>query len=249
MKRGFLNVNGMRLAFVDYGGAGPHALLLHGLFGNAATWAGTAWWLTPYCHVVALDQRGHGWSDKPDNAYSREEYAADAQAAIEQLGLAPALVIGHSMGALNAWVLASRRPDLVRGLVVEDMSAQTYSETPGEDTQEWLAGWPLPFPTMEVMVHRADGWRPQFQPEHMVESARQIHLRDHWDELRGMRCPTLVVKGGNSDAPAAELKEMARLCGGGYVEVPGAGHVVHHERPAAWREAVEPFARELTSPA
>lgn len=44
-----------------------------GLFGRATTWEGTAAWLRPHFRVVGLDQRGHGLSDKPDGAYSRDD--------------------------------------------------------------------------------------------------------------------------------------------------------------------------------
>jgi Predicted hydrolases or acyltransferases (alpha/beta hydrolase superfamily) len=67
------NVGSVRLAWKDFGGEGPAVLLLHGLFGRATTWEGTAAWLRPHFRVVGLDQRGHGLSDKPDGAYSRDD--------------------------------------------------------------------------------------------------------------------------------------------------------------------------------
>jgi len=235
--------------------------MLHGLFGRATTWSDTARWLTPHFHVVGLDQRGHGWSDKPENAYSRAHYVNDAVLAIEQLGLGPTIVIGHSMGALNAWVVASQRPELVRGLVLEDMTAATYRPGGGDRVSEWLREWPLPFPSMaavrayfgqirpglaeyfmEVMAERPDGYWPLFQPAHMAQSAAQIDSCDHWGELDGIRCPALVVKGSESEYARAELQEMARrLPRGEYAEVAGAYHTVHYDQPARWRAVVEPF--------
>ncbi|MFJ8578464.1 alpha/beta fold hydrolase [Micromonospora sp. NPDC093277] len=81
-------------------------LLLHGLTGRAANWTETARWLTRHGHVIGYDARGHGHSDKPDGPYDRAAYVGDAAAVIEALDLAPALVIGHSMGGLTAWQLA-----------------------------------------------------------------------------------------------------------------------------------------------
>ena len=75
-------------------------LLLHGLMGRASHWAGTARWLSERHRAVALDQRGHGQSEKPpEGPFTREAYVDDAEAALVQLGLAPAVLIGHSMGA------------------------------------------------------------------------------------------------------------------------------------------------------
>lgn len=97
----------VRLAAWDYaadakddGSVRPGVLLLHGLMGRASHWAGTARRLAPHYRAIALDQRGHGRSDKPEGPYSRDAYLADAEAAVEQLGLAPVTLVGHSMGAL-----------------------------------------------------------------------------------------------------------------------------------------------------
>ena len=91
----------------------PGVLLLHGLMGRASHWASTARWLSERHRAIALDQRGHGRSDKPTGAaFTREAYVDDAEAALEQLGLTRAVHIGHAMGALTAWQLAAKRPDL-----------------------------------------------------------------------------------------------------------------------------------------
>ena len=125
IKRDFLITTDIKVAYIDYDGEGPGLLLLHGLMGRATTWNETATWLTPHFRVVALGQRGHGLSDKSDHASSREHYVADIATVIEALGIGPSIIIGHSMGELNAWTLAARRPDLVKALVLEDMTAQT----------------------------------------------------------------------------------------------------------------------------
>ncbi|MGW2853083.1 alpha/beta fold hydrolase, partial [Streptomyces sp. NPDC001215] len=88
----------------------PGVLLLHGLMGRASHWASTARRLSERYRAVALDQRGHGQSDKPpEGEYTREDYIDDAEAAVEQLGLAPVVLVGHAMGALTAWQLAAKR--------------------------------------------------------------------------------------------------------------------------------------------
>jgi pimeloyl-ACP methyl ester carboxylesterase len=267
VKRGYIQVPTVGLAYVEFGGEGPGLLLLHGLMGRATTWVETARWLTPHFRVVGLDQRGHGLSDKPDNAYTREDYVNDAIAIIEGLGLAPAVVIGHSMGALNTWVLADRRPDLVRRVVLEDMGADAANREKQAQWQEWFAGWPVPFSTMadvrsffgsqnpswadyfmEVVAEGPNGYRPLFSFEHMLQSVADWEDRSYWAELEAVQCPALVVKGAESELSRAEAQEMARrLPGGRYAEVAGAGHVVHYDQPAGWRAVVEPFVLECQS--
>jgi pimeloyl-ACP methyl ester carboxylesterase len=78
-----------RLEALDFGGEGPGILLLHGLAGTAREWEETAEWLCKANRVAALDQRGHGRSERRPGDISREAFIADAVAAIEELALAP----------------------------------------------------------------------------------------------------------------------------------------------------------------
>ncbi|WP_326692865.1 MULTISPECIES: alpha/beta hydrolase [unclassified Streptomyces] len=247
----------------------PGVLLLHGLMGRASHWAGTARWLSGRYRAIAIDQRGHGRSDKPgDGPFDRDSYVADAEAAIEELDLAPVALIGHAMGALTAWQLAAKRPDLVQALVVSDMRASALGEQSQREWEEWFKSWPVPFATLgdvrkwfgeddpllersrpsrgeffaEVMAERADGWRPVFSPRQMLR-ARETWVYDaHWDELAQVRCPTLVVRGIDGELGRAEAQEMVRVLPRGiYAEVPEAGHLVHYDQPEDWRRVVEPF--------
>ncbi|MFJ3232348.1 alpha/beta fold hydrolase [Streptomyces sp. NPDC086787] len=251
----------------------PGVLLLHGLMGRASHWAGTARWLAERHRAVALDQRGHGQSDKPPGAaFTREVYVEDAEAAVVQLGIAPAVVIGHAMGALTGWQLAAKRPDLVRALVICDMRASPLGAASQREWAEWFNAWPVPFATLadvrkwfgegdpwversnpargefyaEVMQESPDGWRPVFEPEQMLRS-RETWVHDaHWEELAQVRCPTLVVRGLDGELGRAEAQEMVRvLPRGEYAEVVDAGHLVHYDQPGGWRGVVQPFLDEV----
>ncbi|MGV9882409.1 alpha/beta fold hydrolase [Streptomyces sp. NPDC003006] len=250
-------------------GAPGGVLLLHGLMGRASHWAGTARWLSERHRAIALDQRGHGRSEKPsEGPYTREAYVDDAEAVLLQLGLAPAVLIGHSMGALTAWQLAARRPDLVRGLIICDMRASALGAASQREWENWFKSWPVPFATLadvrkwfgeddpwverpnpargefftEVMAEGPDGWRPVFDRAQMLKS-REPWVHDaHWEELIQVRCPTLVVRGLDGELGRAESQEMVRvLPRGEYAEVVDAGHLVHYDQPGAWRAAIEPF--------
>ncbi|MER8000654.1 MULTISPECIES: alpha/beta fold hydrolase [unclassified Streptomyces] len=244
-------------------------LLLHGLMGRASHWASTARWLAARHRAVALDQRGHGRSEKPpEGPYTREAYMADAEAAIEQLGLAPVTLIGHAMGALTAWQLAARRPDLVRALVICDMRASALGAASQREWEDWYRSWPVPFATLadvrkwfgeddpwverpspsrgeffaEVMTEGADGWRPVFSRRQMLITRETWVYEAHWEELAHVECPTLVVRGLDGELGRAEATEMVRvLPRGQYAEVTDAGHLVHYDQPEAWRAVIEPF--------
>lgn len=251
----------------------PAVLLLHGLMGRALHWSGTARWLGEQRRVIALDQRGHGQSDRPSSGpFTREAFVADAEAVVEQLGLAPVTVIGHSMGALTAWQLAARRPELVEAVVICDMRASALGEASQQEWEDWFRRWPLPFPTQdaarrwfgeddprverpdpargaffaEVMHQAPDGWRPLFSRRQMLR-ARETWVHDaHWEELAQVRCPTLVVRGLDGELGRAEAQEMVRvLPAGQYAEIPDAGHYLHYDQPTALRAALEPFLNAL----
>ncbi|MGW1180455.1 alpha/beta fold hydrolase [Streptomyces drozdowiczii] len=277
--------DGVRLAAWEFadpptGGAdGTRApvLLLHGLMGRASHWASTADWLAERHRPVGLDQRGHGDSEKPaDGPYTRDAYVADAEAVIEQLGLAPVTLVGHSMGALTAWQLAAKRPDLVRALVICDMRASALGAASQREWEDWFRSWPLPFASpdavrrwfgeddpwterpsasrgafyAEVMAERADGWRPVFSRRQMLESRATWVFDAHWEELAQVGCPTLVLRGLDGELGRAEAQEMVRvLPRGQYAEVADAGHLVHFDQPDGWRAAVEPFLQQLAEDA
>jgi pimeloyl-ACP methyl ester carboxylesterase len=252
-------------------------LLLHGLLGRASHWADTARWLSGRYRAVALDQRGHGQSDKPmvdegQEPYEREKFVADAEAAIEQLGLAPVALVGHAMGALTAWQLAAKRPDLVHALIIADMKASALGEQSQREWEEWVSSWPVPFATLadvrrwfgeedpwlerplpsrghffvEVMREREDGWWPVFSRRRMLHVRAGWSRDAHWDELAKVPCPTLVVRGLDGQLGRAEAQEMVRVLPRGiYAEVPEASHLMHLDEPAAWRRVVEPFLQAV----
>lgn len=216
----------------------PGVLLLHGLMGRASHWTSTARWLSERHRAVALDQRGHGRSEKPSQAsFTREAYVDDAEAALEQLGLAPVVLIGHAMGALTAWQLAARRPDLVGGVIICDMRASALGSASQREWSDWFKAWPVPFATLadvrkwfgeddpwverpnpargefyaEVMHECEDGWRPVFDPDQMLRSRETWVFDAHWEELAQVQCPALVVRGLDGELGRAEAQEMVRV--------------------------------------
>jgi len=115
--------DGLDIAFIDEG-EGEAILLIHGFASNIETnWRGTGW-IELLVHagwrVVALDNRGHGYSAKPyeARAYDTALMAGDAAALLDRLKIEKAVVMGYSMGARITATLALQRPDLVRALIL-----------------------------------------------------------------------------------------------------------------------------------
>ena len=129
-----LRTEELTLHYEDDGDPGaPPILVLHGITQSSATWA----WLVPHLahdhRVVRLDFRGHGRSERTPGAYAFPGYVADATAICEQVLQRPAVLVGHSLGGGTAAGLAQTRPDLVRGVVLEDPAiAARVDLTPDE---------------------------------------------------------------------------------------------------------------------
>lgn len=119
---------GLTLALDRHGDHGaPAVLLLHGLSGGRDAWTRVVDALAPGVaggrwQVLPVDLRGHGDSSRAGSMadYRATAYAEDIAGLIEVLGLAPAVVVGHSLGGLTAAALATAHPSLVRGVLLED---------------------------------------------------------------------------------------------------------------------------------
>ena len=111
---------GLRLHYLDWGGAGLPIVILHGLSSSAHIWDLMAPVLADKHRVIAVDQRSHGQSDRPEDGYDFRNTTADVAALIRELGLERPVVAGHSWGANVALQLAHDYPDLVRGIVLVD---------------------------------------------------------------------------------------------------------------------------------
>ena len=249
--------DGVSLACLDFGGDGPPVLILPGLGGHAGEWAETASWLTERARVLALDARGQGHSERLPDDISPEAHVADTAYVIEQLGIAPVILIGHSLGGQRAIMLAGEQPDLVRALVVVDSGPAQGDDETVDAVADYFDAWPKPFPTREAAIEHfggpsllaemwADGleerdgglW-PRWEAEVMNRTIREAFGRDYWEQWEAIRCPTLAVR---AEVPQSEFEEMAaRLSQMQIMGLDGAKHDLHLDRPDEWRRALTAF--------
>lgn len=145
--------DGRRLSALRYGTGDPVVTLLHGAGLNAHTWDTTV--LRLQQPVLAIDLAGHGDSDwREDADYSAASLAPDIALALQEWTTAPQVLVGQSLGGLTAAAVASAHPDLVRELIVVDI-------TPGIDTTAGPAvlrafyEGPTDFATRDELVDRA----------------------------------------------------------------------------------------------
>jgi pimeloyl-ACP methyl ester carboxylesterase len=165
-----VTLRGLRFHYREYGdGSAPPIVLLHGVASNAKIWITVAPRLAERFHVLALDQRGHGESDKPDSGYDFATVAADLGAFIDALKLKRSMVAGHSWGGNVALEYAAGHPDALAGLALVDGGFMEMSARPGmtwEQTEKMLAP--------PVLTH--------LTPTQLIEGAKQWELGTIWDE-------------------------------------------------------------------
>ncbi len=242
-------------------------LLLHGLAGHAEEWSDTSSWLAAEHHVFALDIRGHGRSERRPSDVSTAALVEDVVATTEHIGC-PVILGGQSLGGLISILVAAAEPDLVQALVVVEASPTAMDEqaamTLAAEVKEKLSSWPTPFRSREAAIRffggpsvaatawaagleeRDDGLWPRFDVDVLVTMLEKVVRHDHWSEWDRIRCPALVVRGETGSLSVEDARAMEeRLSQAQLVEIPGAGHDVHLDRPDEWRKGVSTFLRGL----
>jgi pimeloyl-ACP methyl ester carboxylesterase len=251
---------GVRLECRDFGGRGAAVLMLHGLAGHSGEWAGVAALLGADFRVIALDQRGHGRSERHPGDLSRHAFVADVAAVVARLSLAPVALVGQSMGGNTAFLAASRHPELVRSLVVIEASPDGPSPELPARIRRWLDSWPTPFAdearareffssqnlapdAWTAGLERRDGalW-PAFSNDVMVQCIAELAKCGYWAQWRRVRCPALLLRGQQGNFDADHYDELAHaLPDGRWATIPNAGHDVHLDASAELADQVRAF--------
>lgn len=154
----------LQLSVREWPGEGRPFLLVHGLASNAKTWDGVAQRLNAAGHrVVAVDQRGHGLSDKPDTGYGFADVTADLRALIDSLDMPRPILAGQSWGGNVVLHFAARYPDIASGLVLVDGGFIDLSGRTGatwEETSERMRPPNLLGTPRVQMIERFGGFHP-----------------------------------------------------------------------------------------
>jgi non-heme chloroperoxidase len=120
---------GVRLRYAEQGDAAGHpVILLHGYTDSSFSFSRVLSSLAETYHVFALDQRGHGDSERPASAYAMTDYVADVVAFMDALGLARATLVGHCMGSFIAQRVATVAPQRVAQLVLVSSATTACNE-------------------------------------------------------------------------------------------------------------------------
>ena len=155
--------------------AGRPILLLHGLASTCRIWDLVAPILARDFSVVAVDQRGHGESDKPGDGYDFATVSRDLHGFVQALGLERPVVVGHSWGGNVALEYGVAYPGAARGLCFIDGGTIEVSARPGmtlERARKEMAPPVFTGVTLDEMRERARAWRPELPHSPEIEEIR-----------------------------------------------------------------------------
>lgn len=257
MQRHRFRHDGLTLSYLDAGVDSQALIALPSHWMEGVTYAPLAAALAPAWRVVALDQRGHGYSDHAphEGGYTRHAYLGDLAGLLAHLGLGTAVLLGNSLGGVNAYQFAVRHAQRVRALIIEDIGAVV-----GDDTS-FALHWGGTFPSREALAERVgprflpyladafrqtpEGWRLAFDPRDTVASQGQLN-GDYWADWLASTCPALVIRGRDSRVTTPEMAEqMAMRRPNTRLVTLDGGHVVHLDNPTGFTAAVQAFLQEL----
>jgi long-chain acyl-CoA synthetase len=235
----FATVNGIRLHYLDYPGGEPAIVLMPGLTANCRCFEAVADALGSCFRLLALDLRGRGLSDQPEQGYTLADHAADLLGLLDQLGIASAVLGGHSFGGLLTVFMAAHHPERVARAIILDAgklhpevfeligpsvarlgqvypSWESYLQTARQQPvyRQW---WD---PALEAhfradLLTLPDGRvTPRTRPQTIAAASADVQAQQ-WEELLGaVACPALLVNApgpyGPPGAPAIQPEEAGR---------------------------------------
>jgi pimeloyl-ACP methyl ester carboxylesterase len=269
-------LRGTRLRYLA-GGEGEPLVLVHGLGGAAANWVALAPLLLPGRRLLVPELPGHGGSSPLPAAPSLNGYADRLGLLLEHEGIAPAAIVGHSLGGAIALRLAIRRPEAVSALVLAG-AAGISSATRSARYALTVTG--ILKPGRKIAPHRGRVARsallkrivfgrwgasdpPALPPEVVdgflagparhtdtVSAAKALVRDDVRADLDGVRCRCLVLWGArDNQLPVADAFDYARRLRAPLRVIGDCGHLLIGERPDACADAIHGFlAGEPTAP-
>jgi pimeloyl-ACP methyl ester carboxylesterase len=263
-------IDKLRFRYLDWGTAGQRPMLfLHGGALTAHTWDLCCLALRDEFHCIALDQRGHGDSDwAPDADYSIAAQREDVRGFVDELGLGRFVLVGMSMGAINALAFAVNYVERLSALVLIDAGPEVRRRGSSR-IRDFVNGGAKP-ESLDAIIERALAFNPRRDPK-VLRRSLMHNLRQQTDgtwvwkydrrrfqqmgeghaaERQGLAeglaevtCPTLVVRGAESDVFHAEDGERLaqRLPDGRFITIPRAGHTVQGDNPKDLAAALRDF--------
>ncbi len=247
-------------------GHGVPLLFIHGLGSSSRDWEAQVAAFSNDYQVITVDLRGHGRSDKPPGPYSIGLFADDVAGLLAGLKTGPAHVVGLSMGSAVAWHLALDHAEIVRTLILTNMSAAVPVNSLRTRSLFWT----------RVVIIRVLGMKKLGKilarrlfpkPEHAAQrqtlirrwarNDRKAYLSalyalKNWsvmDRLAAVKCPVLVVASDQDYSPLQHKEDyVRRMAGAELTVVEDARHGLPLEWPERYNEILRGFLTRFATP-
>lgn len=263
-------INNLNLHYLDWGGSSNRPLVwLHGMNGNAHHWDFFARNACNNFRIYALDMRGHGDSNHAKDGYALTKYISDIAEFVKVLGLGEFDLGGMSLGGRSAIGYAGTYPETVKQLILVDIGPE-MPRAGSKELMKRVLSPPLGFrsedeaieyyrqrmprASLDVLSHRVKyglrlNWANKLVFKHDPDlawstgSAGRKEIPLVWELLSKITCPTLVMRGAESDLLSPEIAKrmISVLANGQYVEISDSGHFIPEENPAAFEAEVRRF--------
>ena len=254
----FHTVSDTRLAYVDSGGPGTPALLVHAAYLSKQAWEAQWTALSEHHRVIAVDLRGHGESTAGIWPFSIPLLAEDLTGLLDALGIRRAHVCGHALGGMASLHLALQHPDRVRSLVLVDTTASVQSTAIQAVTAQ--LAWPLIALTgirrQATLMARALAPNDRALQQTLLRQiltfeGRPEAYRVIWDammsfellaDLPSITCPTLILIGARHPVTHGQARRLRDGLPKAELRViPRAGHLVTMEQPEVVNDLIVRF--------
>lgn len=265
----WLTVGAIELHYLEWLGTEPTIVLLHPNRTNARVWDFAVAESGLPNRFVALDHRGHGRSDWPEQGYALQDYVDDDAAVLQELGGGqPVVLVGAATGGNVALLLASQHPDLVAGLVVidpglsldPDINADVQNQIDRfyrfDDFEDaaaslafsgyWTDRMRAHFVSHAYAPDGEGGVQATYRKEAAMETETALE-EDLWD-LIDVHCPTLALRGDVSEVfDRGRLLRLADIVDDCTIaEIPRANHRVMQDAPRAVAGLLDSFVLRLS---
>jgi pimeloyl-ACP methyl ester carboxylesterase len=249
--------DGINLRYLDTGDGIQPILFVHGWCCDHSHWRGQIGDFSPDHRCVALDLRGHGGSDKPDQDFTIPAFVNDLAWLIPEIGLDRPVLIGHSMGGCIGLNLAHGHPDLLRALVMVDSPVVPVDDSLRPQLDSILAGFKGPayketaatFVGSFMFNEQSDpALRDEVvtgmssAPQRLMHTAIASTLSEENLPAGPIPVPSLFIRAVTHTASA---EEVSSRYGGLPVAEVDAAHFLQLEKPAEANRIIRQFLKEL----
>lgn len=253
-----VDLNGDQQAYREAGTGDQYLVLLHGISSGSGSWVNQLDELSQHFHVIAWDAPGYGLSDAlVTQTPNAEDYAQRLLQLFDALQIQQAIVVGHSLGALQASAFAHLYPHRVKTLLIANVAqgyqrycveqqAEVYAKRPkmlaelGKDGMARTRGPNLTYVKAPQTIELIQQVMQNLQQGGFTQASYLLAYDEIRNYLKDLAVQCVVVSGlCDSITPPQAIADLAREIGcQNYVEIANAGHLSYVDQPQAFNAII-----------